>query len=127
LSDETLLKRILGNLVKNALEATKEEGEIFIGCKLRDDELQFWVYNSDVIPHDVQLQIFQRSFSTKGEGRGLGTYSVKLFTERCLGGHVSFVSNKEDGTIFTVTIPTITRQPQITPQQKPNSIEEIFH
>jgi len=105
ITDETLLNRVLSNLLKNALEATMEGGSVTLGCKHRDDEIRLWVHNTTVIPYDVQLQIFQRSFSTKGEGRGLGTYSTKLFVEKYLGGRVSFVSNEDDGTVFTVSLP----------------------
>lgn len=105
IADESLLNRVLGNLVKNALEATMEGGTVTLGCKRRDDEIRLWVHNASVIPYETQLQIFQRSFSTKGEGRGLGTYSTKLFVEKYLEGRVSFVSNEDDGTVFTVTLP----------------------
>ena len=105
-TDERLLKRIIGNLIKNALEAVPEQSTVTIGCRRREDEVQFWVHNPSVIPFDAQLQMFQRSFSTKGTGRGLGTYSVKLFTERYLRGRATFVSNQDDGTRFTITIPT---------------------
>ena len=53
---------------------------------------------------DIQLQIFQRSFSTKGLTRGLGTYSVKLLTENYLKGKVSFMSNALEGTVFSVEL-----------------------
>jgi signal transduction histidine kinase len=52
----------------------------------------------------IQLQIFQRFFSTKGPGRGLGTYSMKLFGERYLKGKVDFSSQAPQGTTFTVTL-----------------------
>jgi signal transduction histidine kinase len=55
---------------------------------------------------DVQRQVFQRSFTTKDEpGHGLGTYSAWLFTERYLGGRLSFVSAEPNGTVFSVTLP----------------------
>ena len=54
---------------------------------------------------EAQLQVFQRSFSTKGRGRGLGTYSVKLLSERYLGGRVSFSSTPEAGTVFRLFLP----------------------
>ena len=57
------------------------------------------------MPPEVQLQVFNRSFSTKGNGRGIGTYSIKLLCERYLKGKVSFVSSAEQGTIFKVTLP----------------------
>jgi signal transduction histidine kinase len=48
----------------------------------------------------------ERSFSTKGgRGRGLGTYSVRLLTERHLGGQVDFRSVPEEGTTFFVRLP----------------------
>lgn len=50
------------------------------------------------------MQIFQRSFSTKGKGRGIGTYSVRLLSENYLKGNISFVSNEYEGTIFTVEL-----------------------
>ncbi len=37
--------------------------------------------------------------------RGLGTYSVKLLTERYLGGAVTFTSTQEEGTTFRVCYP----------------------
>lgn len=54
---------------------------------------------------DVQLQMFNRSFSTKGEhGRGFGTYTVKLLLERYLNGHVEFSSTEKEGSTFTVSL-----------------------
>jgi sensor histidine kinase regulating citrate/malate metabolism len=54
----------------------------------------------------VQLQIFQRSFSTKGEnGRGIGAYSVKLFGEGYLKGKVAFSSSDPEGTVFSLSLP----------------------
>jgi len=59
-----------------------------------------------VIEPSVQMQIFQRSFSTKsGGGRGVGTYAARLFVEGFLGGKVAFVSDEASGTVFSVTLP----------------------
>jgi sensor histidine kinase regulating citrate/malate metabolism len=58
------------------------------------------------MPPEVQLQIFQRSFSTKGKGRGVGTYSMKLLTERYLGGKLAFTSAAGEGTTFTAWVRT---------------------
>lgn len=105
-SDEQILRRILGNLVKNALEATQRGGTITLSCADDGDRVTFRVANPGVMPEEVQLQIFQRSFSTKaGTGRGIGTYSVKLFGERYLKGTVAFTSREPEGTIFTLSVP----------------------
>lgn len=104
-SDERLLGRVIGNLLKNALEAS-EEGEIVtLGCRVEGEDITFWCNNCGVIPPETQNQIFYRSFSTKEPGRGIGTYSVKLLTERYLKGRVTFSSNPAEGTTFSVTYP----------------------
>ena len=103
-TDKVLLQRIIINLLKNAFEAIPVEGVVSTGILDLGDKVRFWVRNEGVIPHDVQLQIFQRSFSTKGNGRGLGTYSIRLLTENYLKGKAGFISNENDGTIFFVEL-----------------------
>jgi sensor histidine kinase regulating citrate/malate metabolism len=49
--------------------------------------------------------MFQRSFSTKGSDRGLGTYSMKLLGERYLHGEVEFTTSQEEGTTFRLILP----------------------
>jgi nitrogen-specific signal transduction histidine kinase len=104
-TDETLLSRILGNLLKNAIEASKTGQKVRVRF-VNPGSPTFHVYNDAFMPEDVQLQVFQRSFSTKdGKGRGVGTYSVKLLTERYLRGWVEFHSSPLAGTVFSVTLP----------------------
>jgi signal transduction histidine kinase len=107
ISDETLLRRVLGNMTKNALEASAPSETVTLGCELKEEQVEFWVHNPAYMPRPVQLQVFQRSFSTKGLGRGLGTYSMKLLTERYLNGSVSFTSSEEEGTTFFARYPLI--------------------
>ncbi len=99
-TDATLLRRVIGNMVKNALEAIEPGQVVTLGCRQVDEAVELWVHNPGTIPHEVQLQIFQRSFSTKGAGRGLGTYSMHLLSHRYLKGQVTFSSNPENGTTF---------------------------
>lgn len=107
-SDAALLRRVLGNMVKNALEALKPGETVTLHSYREGDEVVFTVHNPGHMPPAAQLQVFQRSFSTKGSGRGLGTYSIRLLSERYLGGRVSFHSTPEDGTTFTARYPLVT-------------------
>ncbi|GAB4286043.1 MAG: PAS domain-containing sensor histidine kinase [Ignavibacteriaceae bacterium] len=105
-TDHVLLVRSIGNLVKNALEAAIDGEIVKIYAEVISGFVCFNVWNDGYIPEKVQLQIFQRSFSTKGEtGRGVGTYSVKLLVEQYLGGEVFFRTDKSEGTVFTIKLP----------------------
>jgi signal transduction histidine kinase len=105
-SDPLLLRRILGNLVKNAIEAS-ECGQTVSVTGENHDRPVLRVHNESVMSEAVRAQVFQRSFSTKdGKGRGVGCYSVKLLTERYLGGKVTFTSGEFEGTTFTVELPS---------------------
>jgi signal transduction histidine kinase len=104
-TDKKILGRILENLIKNAIEASEEGMNIFIGSYERKDYIEFVVKNESVMTDEVKYKIFNRSFSTKGKNRGIGTYSIKLLTEKFLKGKVRFISEEKVGTIFYVSLP----------------------
>jgi signal transduction histidine kinase len=103
-SDQTLLVRILGNLIKNALEATADGGTVRVGCGTTADRVCFRVYNQGVIPREIQKRIFREPISTKADGRGLGTYSIRILS-KYLNGEASFSSAEKTGTTFRVSFP----------------------
>jgi signal transduction histidine kinase len=103
-TDKIFLQRVIINLMKNALEASQNGEAVSVGIDNNEGKIRFWVKNNQVIARDIQMQLFQRSFSTKGYGRGIGTYSIKLLTENYLKGKVSFVSNESDGTVFSIDL-----------------------
>ncbi|MBN1834932.1 MAG: PAS domain-containing protein [Spirochaetales bacterium] len=105
ISDEAILRRVLTNLIKNALEASEAGQTVTLGCRNQEGGLAFQVHNPGHMRPAAQEQVFQRFFTTKGPGRGLGTYGVKLLTEGYLDGRVSFESSPERGTTFTVQLP----------------------
>lgn len=109
-ADRTILTRVLGNMIRNALEAEAPGAEIVVGGgREGDGRFAVWVRNPAVMPREVRLQVFQRSFSTKHPSRGLGTYSMRLLTERYLRGTVSFTSAEGAGTEFRVRLPPVPR------------------
>jgi hypothetical protein len=104
-TDPVLLKRIMVNMMKNALEASQPDSNVIIGCNKKNDKAHFYVHNDNYIPADIRKQIFQRSFSTKEINRGLGTYSMRLIGENYLKGKVYFTSDKLKGTTFSIDLP----------------------
>ncbi|NOQ22671.1 MAG: GHKL domain-containing protein [Candidatus Aegiribacteria sp.] len=92
-------------MVKNALEAAAAGEQVHISCKRHASSAVFSVHNSDYMHDSIQFQVFQRSFSTKGKDRGIGTYSMKLFGEKYLNGKVWFSSTEDEGTTFYLSLP----------------------
>lgn len=104
-TDARLVQRVLGNMLKNALEALPLGGTALLSCKEEGARVVFSVQNPGYIPQALQDSIFHRSFSTKGNGRGMGTYSMLLLSESYLGGDVGFRSSEVEGTVFYLRIP----------------------
>ena len=104
-TDETLLVRVLGNMVKNALEASPPRSQVRLWFEDAVGGSVFHVHNPGIIPPSVAAHIFQPHFSNKGRSRGFGTYAMRLLGEHCLGGHVSFVTDATAGTQFSIELP----------------------
>ena len=104
LSDPVILRKILNNMIKNALEASELGESILIRVKKKGNKIRFSVHNNAFMPPEVEMQVFMRSFSTKGVQRGLGTYSMKILGEQYLGGKVNFETNVEKGTTFFIEL-----------------------
>ena len=104
-TDPAILLGILSEMVANALEAMPPGGQAQIGFDLRPGPT-FFVRNPGCLAPEVADRIFQRSFSTRAEqGRGLGTYSMKVLGETVLGGKVGFSTSWEQGTEFFIELP----------------------
>lgn len=104
-SDPALMGRVLVNLLKNAIESSRPGQVVTASCRREGARIRFSVHNEAWMPPKVAARVFQRSFSTKGRGRGLGTHSVRLLTEQYLGGEASFETGEESGTTFQVRLP----------------------
>lgn len=104
-TDFRLAQRVLGNMIKNALEAGAPGDIVTLCCEDEGQALRLTVHNRAHIPQGVQESIFHRRFSTKAENRGLGTYSMLLLSERYLGGSVGFSSTEAGGTTFFLRLP----------------------
>lgn len=104
-TDFALYARVLVNMVKNAVEAAQPDGRVAARWEVTPEKVAFRVWNTGTIPENVQRRLFTRHFSTKGErGRGLGTFSMKIFGEQYLGGKIDYVTSEAEGTTFSFTV-----------------------
>ncbi len=101
----TMLRRVLVNLFKNAVEAAGKDEIIRAGCRLIEDKAVFFIKNDAVMDEMSKNTVFNKIYSTKEFGNGLGTQSIKLITEKYLLGTVHFESDEETGTIFYISVP----------------------
>ena len=104
-ADPAFLKRILMNLVSNAVQAMPEGGKLEISAHRNGDEIIIEVQDSGVgIPEEVKPNLFTPLFTTKAKGQGFGLPVVKRMTE-ALGGTVNIESEEGKGTRFMISLP----------------------
>ena len=107
MADPHYLKRIMENLVLNAVQAMPNGGKLTIRS-MKDkftSDIVLTVKDTGVgIPDDVKNKLFTPMFTTKSKGQGFGLSVVKRFTE-ALGGTVTFESDIGKGTTFTIRLP----------------------
>lgn len=105
MSDPELLRRILSNLVINAVQAMPQGGELTIHAYRKQGDIIIDVQDTGIgIPEDVKPKLFTPLFTTKSKGQGFGLVVAKRVTES-MKGTISFVSKEGQGTTFTVRLP----------------------
>ena len=99
---------ICGNLIDNALDSMNilntsfSVHELTFGVYTKPKELLITVQDTGCgIKEEIKDKIFDKGFSTKGEGRGTGLYHIKQLIEG-LGGTINFESQAGSGTVFVV-------------------------
>ena len=104
MGDQLLLYSVLGNLVKNAIEASPQEARISISLGV-NNAASIAVHNEGAIPSQIRNRFFEK-FTTAGKpgGTGLGAYSARLMV-RTMKGSIGFETSEEEGTTVTVTLP----------------------
>jgi PAS domain S-box-containing protein len=109
-ADPAYLKRIVGNLVSNAVQAMPDGGKLAVTAKNLEGNAVITVTDTGAgIPEDVKPRLFQPLFTTKSKGQGFGLAVVKRMTE-ALGGTVTFTSEQGKGTTFIITLPQKLKQ-----------------
>jgi signal transduction histidine kinase/DNA-binding response OmpR family regulator len=116
-ADAIHMRRVMDNLLGNALKFTPEGGRIAISVNYHEDEVNLIVSDSGIgIPPEHLEKIFQRFYQVDGSskrrfgGVGLGLALVKEIVESH-DGTVSVASKIGQGTTFRICLPAVTSLP----------------
>jgi signal transduction histidine kinase len=105
--DPEQLKRVIVNLVDNAIEAMSRDGTIVIETSrdLANSLVRIVVADTGPgIPPGEREKLFLPYYSTKGRGSGLGLAIVRRIVAEH-GGNIDVGDNAPRGTRFTIELP----------------------
>jgi two-component system CheB/CheR fusion protein len=104
--DAAYLKRIITNLVSNAIQAMMpDEGKVTVTVRCHGDGAFISVEDTGKgMSEEAKAKIFTPLFTTKAKGQGFGLAVVRKLTE-AMGGAVAFESEVGKGTKFTLKFP----------------------
>jgi signal transduction histidine kinase len=107
-ADKKAIKRVLDNLLSNAVRHSARDGEVSIEAWERNNRVFFSVQDAgEGIPEEYLATIFGRFVRVKGRpggGTGLGLAIAKRLVES-QGGQISVESRPGQGATFTFTLP----------------------
>ncbi len=125
-SDPVVLRRILGNLISNALRHT-HQGGVLLALRHREDMLVFEVWDTGVgIAREHQQAIFQEFFRVSQhqgteDSLGLGLTIVSKLTS-LMGYQLALNSVANQGSVFRVMMPEFTQREPV--QANPLGLED---
>lgn len=107
--DPRILRNIMFNLISNASKYSESGKTIYITCESDSEQIKFSIRDEGIgIPKEDQKHLFDRFFRASNagqvQGTGLGLNIVKRYVD-LIEGQISFSSEYQNGTTFTITIP----------------------
>ncbi len=107
--DPTELREVLTNLIKNALDALDDGGDITVSAAERDGEIRVRVEDTGSgVPEELLSKVFDPFFTTKGErGTGLGLALSQQIVERHGGSMTIDRGAGGVGTLVSITLPKL--------------------
>lgn len=110
-ADKELVKRVIANLINNALKHIPQKGTIQVKLAFKSDEHVFYVQvedNGEGIPKEYLEKVFDKFVQVEDKkarmGRGLGLTFCKMAVE-AHGGKIWVESDMGKGSVFTFTLP----------------------
>jgi signal transduction histidine kinase len=110
-ADEELIKRMILNLLDNAVKYTPEGGEISLALARQNGNAEIVVRDTGIgIPENDQRRVFDRFYRVdKARSRALGGAGLGLSIARTIveahGGQITIDSTPRHGSTFTVSLP----------------------
>jgi CheY-like chemotaxis protein/two-component sensor histidine kinase len=126
-SDRRLLRRLLQNLISNAIKYTPR-GRVLVGCRRQDKRLRIDVYDTGLgIPQSKKKAIFKEFHRLEqgakiARGLGLGLSIVERIA-RVLGHKVDLRSVAGKGSHFSVDVPLVPALPSDVTVREPRRID----
>jgi two-component system nitrogen regulation sensor histidine kinase NtrY len=108
--DRKQLKRVLINLLDNAVFALQDKGRIEISLSLNQEQNKLYLEvkdNGPGVKDKDKLRLFEPSFSTKKSGTGLGLAIASTIVADH-GGYIRVRDNEPTGAVFVVELPLLT-------------------
>ncbi len=119
-ADESLLRRMILNLLDNAIKYTPEGGRVAVACRRAGEEYALGVTDTGTgIPAELQPRIFERFFradkarsraETNGGGAGLGL-SISRWIAEAHHGRLELTCSDSNGSTFTAYLPAAPGSP----------------
>ncbi len=110
-TDPTFLRRIITNLVTNAIQAMPNGGKLIIDAYTEGNAVYIFIQDTGVgISEKAKPNLFKPLFTTKAKGQGLGLAVVKRLIEM-LNGEITFESQEGVGTKFIIKLPLDLQNP----------------
>jgi heavy metal sensor kinase len=112
-ADESLLRRMILNVLDNAVKYTPRGGKVLIACKDCDTGYCITVRDTgEGIPAELHSRIFERFFRVdkvrsrnEGSGAGLGL-SISAWIAEAHGGRIELSHSGQQGSLFSIFLPT---------------------
>jgi putative PEP-CTERM system histidine kinase len=106
-ADRDRLAAVIGHVVRNAQDATPDQGMVIIRLFKQNEQAVIEVQDNGEGMDEAFIRdgLFKPFVSTKGKsGMGIGVYEMREFI-RGLGGEVEAISRVNEGTTFRMRIP----------------------
>ena len=101
---DTKFLSVMINLIKNAIEAIGENGNINVNAETQDDYVLIHVSNDgEAIDKEVQSRIFEEGFTTKKTGSGLGLHICQKLLEG-MNAKLRLIKSDKESTVFEIIV-----------------------